>query len=213
LAAALVVTALFILPITVRNALVYRAFLPLNSNAGFAIYSANHPNQGVHFDQDYVAPLPNLDPSEWNYTWPNEAQWNSILIKETVRFVVEDPQRYLLLTLSRVPVFFNFWFSAESNLTGDLMRVLCFGLYLPFFIYGLLASRSIWKQASLIYLFALLYSAIHILTWASVRYRLPVDAALMPFAAYGILNLAGRFRFVQVLFPRVYMVSKKEEIA
>ena len=54
----LVVIALFILPWTVRNYRLYEAFLPLNSNAGYALYSANHPDHGTQFDQDYAAPLP-----------------------------------------------------------------------------------------------------------------------------------------------------------
>ena len=48
----------FILPWTVRNYAIYGSFLPLNSNAGYAFYSANHPNHGTQFDQDYAAPLP-----------------------------------------------------------------------------------------------------------------------------------------------------------
>ncbi len=52
------VAAIFVLPWTMRNYAVYDAFLPLNSNAGYALYSANHPDHGTRFDQDYAAPLP-----------------------------------------------------------------------------------------------------------------------------------------------------------
>ena len=38
-----------ILPWTYRNYRVYGQFLLLNSNAGFAMYSAQHPMHGVHF--------------------------------------------------------------------------------------------------------------------------------------------------------------------
>lgn len=34
----------------------------------------------------------------------------------------------------------------------------------------------------------------HILTWASIRYRLVVDAAFMPFAALAVVRLAQRIR-------------------
>jgi hypothetical protein len=36
------------------------------------------------------------------------------------------------------------------------------------------------------------YSLLHILTWAMPRYRLPVDAVALPFAALGILDFIGR---------------------
>jgi hypothetical protein len=43
-------------------------------------------------------------------------------------------------------------------------------------------------------LFMAFYSLLHIFTWAMSRYRLPVDAAALPLAAYGLLDLAGRVR-------------------
>jgi len=102
----------------------------------------------------------------------------------------------LMLSLSRVPIFFNFWFSAESNLSSNLMRVLSYGLYLPFFLYGLILSLRNWQRNSLIYLFGLVYSLMHILTWASVRYRLPIDAAMMPFAAFALIDVFQRLQSV-----------------
>ena len=189
-AIALGILAVFILPWTIRNYRAYGAFLPLNSNAGYALYSANHPDHGVHFDQDYAAPLP----PELRSQGLNEAEWNTALTRRGLAFMIEDPQRYLLLSLNRVSIFFNFWLLPESSISGNLMRLLSFGLYLPFFVFGLLRSRSSWRKCSLIYLFVLVYSLMHILTWSSVRYRLPVDAALMPFAALAVVEIAERIK-------------------
>jgi hypothetical protein len=46
----------------------------------------------------------------------------------------------------------------------------------------------------LLYAFMLFYSTLHILTWAMPRYRLPVDAAAMPFAALAFERVLGRVR-------------------
>jgi len=184
-ALSLAVMVILILPWTVRNYLVYSAFLPLNSNAGYALYAANHPNHGIHFDQDYVAPLPD----DLKNQGLNEAQWNTALTRRGLEFILTDPQRYALLSLSRVGIFFNFWFSPESSTLSNLMRLLSFGVYLPFFLIGLVRSLPERRRASLIYLFAVVYSLMHILTWASIRYRLPVDAAMMPFAALAVFEI------------------------
>ena len=40
--------------------------------------------------------------------------------------------------------------------------------------------------------FIAFYSALHIFTWAMVRYRLPVDAVALPFAALAVVDLASR---------------------
>lgn len=72
------------------------------------------------------------------------------------------------------------------------MRVLSFDLYLPFFVLCLVLSLRDWRRYSLLYLFALIYSAMHILTWTSIRYRLPVDAVMIPLAALAALDGAQR---------------------
>jgi hypothetical protein len=45
---------------------------------------------------------------------------------------------------------------------------------------------------ALLMLFMVVYSGIHILTWTLIRYRLPVDAVLIPFAALALVDLAQR---------------------
>ena len=45
---------------------------------------------------------------------------------------------------------------------------------------------------ALLYLFIGFYSLLHIMTWAMTRYRLPVDAVLLVFAALGIGDLIDR---------------------
>lgn len=40
--------------------------------------------------------------------------------------------------------------------------------------------------------FAFVYTGIHLLTWALIRYRLPVDAVLMPFAALAVSDVVQR---------------------
>jgi hypothetical protein len=59
----------------------------------------------------------------------------------------------------------------------------------------------------LLILLILSYSGVHILSWAHVRYRLPVDALLILFAAYAIASLVDRFRAQRVTpshrFPSV----------
>lgn len=182
----LLILAAFILPFTIRNYFVYGAFLPLNSNAGYALYSANHPDHGTSFMQSYAAPIPE------DLRGLDEARLSSKLMGMGFRFILQEPGRYLLLTLSRVPIFFKFWPSPESHPLSNVSRVLSFGLYLPFFLYGLFLSRRAWRCCSLLYLFGIMYSLMHILTWASIRYRLVIDAAFMPFAALAVVDLAGR---------------------
>jgi 4-amino-4-deoxy-L-arabinose transferase-like glycosyltransferase len=182
----LVIVALFIAPWTIRNCRAYGEFLLLNSNAGYAMYSAQAPAHGTLFISAHVEPIPP------EFEGLNEAQMDRALMRRGIQFVLDDPGRYALLTLSRVAVFFKFWPGPESSTMSNISRVLSYALYLPFFLYGLYLSRRNWRRCSLLYLFAVVYSALHILTWASIRYRIPIDAALMPFAALAVVDLASR---------------------
>lgn len=181
----------FVAPFTVRNYLVYDDFLLLNSNAGYAMYSAQHPMHGTSFREFEAVPLPG------GLRGLSEPEMDRVLVRQGIQFILDDPGRYLLLSLSRVRAFFEFWPTADTTLLHNIGRTGSFGLLLPFLLGGLiLAFRrpGFVRQNALLFLFASFYTVMHIMTWAMVRYRLPVDAALMPLAALAIVNLAGRMR-------------------
>jgi len=214
-----------IVPWTIRNYVVYGEFLLLNSNTGYAMYSAQHPMHGTNFREFDAAPLPEDLPRG------NEAQMDRDLMARGIQFVLNDPVRYLRLSLSRVRAYFEFWPTPDTTRLHNLGRVGSFGIALPFMVYGIAvsiqrASEKAKKRASekarvregekaderpshiqrplsgiehpasavrvaapdlvLILLFMAFYSALHIFTWAMVRYRLPVDAVAMPFAALAV---------------------------
>ena len=194
---ALLIVAAMILPWTVHN---YRAFnrpVLLNTNAGFAFFWANHPIHGTSF-------IPILPPETYRALIPpeliplDEASLDAALLRRGLEFVAEDPLRYARLSLSRSVEFFKFWPSPESGLLSNLSRVLSFGIALPFILWGLtLAAREIRagqfsgdaSAAILLYLFVMVYTMIHLLSWALIRYRLPVDAILVLFAALPLARI------------------------
>jgi 4-amino-4-deoxy-L-arabinose transferase-like glycosyltransferase len=188
-----------ILPFTYYNYTRFNRIVLLNTNAGYAFFLSNHPLYGTRF-------IPILDdyrvmfPEELKSASLDEAALDQELLGRGLQFVVDDPVRYLLLSLSRIPVYFTFWPTSDSGLMSNISRVGSIGLMLPFMLYGIfLALRRNWSwslfqhPAFLLILFALVYTGIHVLTWALVRYRLPVDAVLVIFAAVGIVDLVQRF--------------------
>lgn len=181
----LVIISAFILPWTIRNYIVYRGFLLLNSNVGWALFVANHPLQGNSFDPLLGVSLPD----EWRGM--NEDELNSRLMAAGIRFVLEDPIRFSRQSLDRFRNYFRFWPESNSSLISNVSRVLSFGLYLPFMLYGLYLSvrrllekgrsQSLAHNLTLLYLYIVIYSVMHLMSWAMHRYRLPVDAVMMVF--------------------------------
>jgi hypothetical protein len=199
--AAIGVLVISIAPFTLRNYAAYGQFLLLNSNAGYAMFSAQHPMHGTEFREFDAAPIPD------ELIGQNEAQLDKELMQRGLGFVIADPGRYLALSLSRVVDYFEFWPTPDTALINNIGRMGSIGLLLPFMLIGLwLAVRhggprliGGWhafaqSPLALIGLFMLVYSALHIFTWAMPRYRLPVDAVALPLAA---LALASVFNWLR----------------
>lgn len=195
-----VIIVMMILPFTIYNYSRFGHFVLLNTNSGYAFFWANHPIYGTHFQsiltsgsyQDLIpVELRNLD----------EAALDQALLKRGIQFVIDDPIRYVLLSISRIPVYFMFWPSKDSGTISNLSRVASFGILWPFMLYGLFRSiadrklplvNRLTSPPFLLILFVAIYTLIHLLSWALIRYRLPVDAVLLVFAAVAFVDLAQR---------------------
>ena len=207
-----------ILPFTLYNYLRFNRFVLLNTNAGYAFFWANHPVYGTRFEP--ILPpergtYQSLIPAELRHL--DEASLDQQLLKRGLQFVLDDPVRYLRLSLSRIPGYFMFWPSSESSMISNFSRVGSFGLLWPFMLYGLLITLfsrpptfqppnasdrrglliegfNFSSPAFLLILFSGVYTAIHLLSWALIRYRLPVDAVMLVFASLAIVDLVQRFQ-------------------
>jgi 4-amino-4-deoxy-L-arabinose transferase-like glycosyltransferase len=185
-----VMIILLVAPWTIRNYLVYRGFLLLNSNAGYALFASNNPNLGTDWRNDeVVVPVPK------ELAGQNEAELDRALTQRGIEYILKDPKRYLWLTLDKTLEYFKFWPSSESSRISNLNRVLSFGLYLPFMFLGLCLSFSRWRSFVVLYLFIVIHTGIHLLSWPAPRYRLPVDAVLMVFAGLALYELARQIKY------------------
>jgi 4-amino-4-deoxy-L-arabinose transferase-like glycosyltransferase len=205
----------FILPITFYNYQRFHRFVLVNTNSGYAFFWGNNPIYGTKF-------IPILSTSEYQAMIPeevrhlDEAALDSELLGRGIQFVVQDPKRFVLLSLSRIPPYFMFWYSPESSTLSNISRIGSFGIFLPFMLYGLFLGikktssflNLVTSPQGLLILFALFYSGIHILIWTLIRYRLPVDAVLIPFAGLALFDVAQR---LSLKFPIVQRLIKVGE--
>jgi len=198
-----------ILPFTYFNFARFHRFVLLNTNAGYALYFGNHPSYGTKF-------IPILPPYAYVRMIPkelrslDEAALDQALLGKSIEIIAGDPIRYLKLSISRIPAYFTFWPSPESGLLSNLSRMASFGLFLPFMVYGLFLAMNkrqmriisyIRNPITLLILFVLFYTLIHLLTWTLIRYRLPVDAVLIIFAGYSIFEITRHFKPFRPLGP------------
>ncbi len=208
----LAVVAAMILPFTAYNFSRFGRFVLLNTNAGYAFFWANHPIYGTQFEEILTSTTyAELIPQELTYL--DEAALDQALLRQGLQFVIQDPARYLLLSLSRIPVYFKFWPSPDDGMISNISRVFSFGLLWPFMLYGLFRSGKILLSASrrwkdlvssplfLLYTFIVVYTAIHLLSWALIRYRLPVDAVSLIFSGLAFYDLVPRLLPRRIQIP------------
>ncbi len=108
--AVLGVLAAMILPFTVRNYLAFKQFVLLNTNSGYVFFWSNHPIQGTNFKSILPADDPSyqqLIPVELRSL--NEAALDKALMRRGIQFVLDDPVRFILLSISRIKDYFLFW--------------------------------------------------------------------------------------------------------
>ena len=208
LASALTLT-LLIAPFVVRNYRLFGVIGMPNTNVGINFFWDNHPIYGTQYEAvlspEHGVSYQELIPPELRGL--NDALLDRALLARGVQIVVDDPVRYLLLCLSRIPIYFQFWPTPQSTFLSNAARLLSFGVFLPFMLYGIwlvvkarvkaevkaeaclpstLASTS---ALTLILAFIVIYTAVHLLSWANVRYRLPVDAVLLIFAGLALARI------------------------
>jgi len=195
----LAVVAAMIIPFSIYNTARFGQFVLLNTNSGYAFYWGNHPYYGTHFqpilsEEEYQQLLPQ------DQLYLDEAALDKELLRRGLQFVLDDPVRYLQLSLSRIPPYFEFLPSADSGTISNLSRVFSFGILWPFMLAGLILawrrrSHRFWDAIAstkfLLVLFALVYTVIHVLTWTLIRYRLPVDAVFLVFAGLAFNRIAA----------------------
>ena len=209
------IVILGIIPWSIRNYRVFHQFVLLNTNAGYAFYLANHPVFGNNFSNELVQEVSwgSLIPQE--FLGMDEARLEKELMHRAVQSIVDDPGRYLLLSLSRFEAQFRFWPSPDSSVISNISRVGSFGLFLPFMCYGFwlmtfrpekyilyetsftgnkFSKMITWlKTPVALWLgFFCIYTLIHLASWAAIRYRLATDSVMIIFAAVGIVDLYDR---------------------
>lgn len=121
----------------------------------------------------------------------NEVDLDNALMRLAMHNIATNPGRFLLLSINRIGTFYRFWPEPFSSTINNIARTVSFTICLPFMIAGLGISLQRPRRWLLLYLFIASYTLIHIISWPGIRYRLPVDAALVPFAALALVSMVS----------------------
>ncbi len=192
---------LVIAPVTVRNAVVGRDFVPISSHGGINFWIGNHPHALGTFD---LPPGIRGTPEQVNLIdssrLANQAAGRSLSPSEVsaywfrrgLEYIRDNPGEYAGLLGRKVHMFWNrveiplnvnFHFLQRSS---PLLRIplMHFGLISPLAILGMGLSVRRWRRAAPAASFVLVYFLSAVVFFVSGRYRIPATPILIVFASY-----------------------------
>lgn len=176
-----------------RNYLVFKAFIPLGTEAGPVMYAAYHPYKGKILDKCVQ------DPVTTGYTPASEYDACRYLLKETRKSIQKDPSKLY----KYIPLKVMYFFSVFDWLAFIKDGVEIQGAYnfssafiIPLFLLG--AVVILFKRRGFTDLILLAPMAYYVLISALVmgipRTRLPVEPYMIIFAAFFMVYLYDKMR-------------------
>ncbi len=183
------IIALAMLPLTIRNYQLWGHFALSEAQFGHVFWNGNHPGHMGNFHPFKVFPIP-----EEVLALHNDVLITNTLLRMAIQNILADPWNFVLLTVTRLREFFVFWPTEDSSLQANLLRVLSFGLIVPFALYGIMTNLRRFGELAPIYLFFVIHTGIYAVTWTMVRYRVPMDPFFILFAAYTLLRIYDLLR-------------------
>lgn len=193
-AAAACLYAAFLSPWWIRNAVVLDAFVPFTTSSAQNLYLGNNPgntNAGVDWSKD-VEP----DAAARMLAMQNEVERQRAFAKRATDYIKQDPAAFLRNAAKKFVRLWNLVPNAAEFNRGlyAAASALSFGTVLALALIGAWRRRQQWRALLPLYLVIAYFTLTHIVTIASLRYRLPIEPILILLAAEPLAALAKRLR-------------------
>jgi 4-amino-4-deoxy-L-arabinose transferase-like glycosyltransferase len=185
--------ALTVAPWTIRNWIAFRAFVPVATSGGLALFQGNAPLTRQEVYDRYEAVHGRID----QYRYARAEGWKAIRDRQ--------PAWALEKLRDQMP---NFWeadslalihikrgaYGAVPPAAALVAAVVVLGPYLVLLV-GFVAGVALLpldRIRGLLLAFLVCYNALHVVTHGFARYRLPVMPVVFVFAAAGFVGWSGR---------------------
>ncbi len=189
-------------PWIIRNYQHFGTIVITTSGSGQVLWEGNNPcnkTGGVaEHDWNYNDGLPeNLGELEID-------RWKK---KQAIDFITSSPSTFIDLAFKKIVRFWHFWPNDPQFQTWKYIAV-SLASFVPVLFFALISIVTLkkqWRKTSLIWLFVLYYTMLHMVTIGSIRYRLPLEPLLIALAAASLSVIIGRIRnvFRQGTFFRI----------
>ena len=205
--------ALPVIPLTVRNMVIGKDFVPISTNGGLNFYIGNNPNEE---QTRAIRPGPDWDalqalPKKENPNAKPSAQ-STFFYGKSIRYALENPVAYSKLLFKKTIMFVtaiegrrnhDLYFYRDYSTLYSALLFKCgplafpFGLVFPLAIFGLLRRKREHNIALLCFFFTAQFLAV-IAFFVCARYRITAMPVIIIFAAYGAVEIWSTIRKRQI---------------
>jgi len=175
-------------PWWIRNYTIFDRFVPFTTSSGANFYLGNNNMNkygGCDWLKDanttFVKSMKNLSELEKNQRFKEKA----------VRFIYDNPSRFVELMWLKIKRFYNIQFNNEDLRKSflNVISIFSYGTIFMMFLLSIVLNLKNWRKFSAIYMLFLYFTLIHVIVIASLRYRLPLEPFMILMASYSFVYL------------------------
>lgn len=194
LAVASCLFALFMSPWWIRNGVTLGAFVPFTTSSAQNLYLGNNPNNtdggidwATNVERARVAAIATL---------PDELARQRAFGKAARDYIVNNPGIFLRNAATKFVRFWNVIPNADQFRGGFYATIsaISFGPVLALAIVAALRLHRQWRMLAPIYLIVGYFTFVHVVTIASLRYRIPLEPLLIVLATEPLAAAVAVFR-------------------
>lgn len=175
--------AAFMSPWWIRNAMLLHSFVPFTTSSALNLYVGNNPhnsNAGIDWATD-------VEPEVFAKinALPDELARQRAFSKAALDYIKENPATFLRAAAKKFVRFWNIIPNAAEFRSGlySVISALSFGPNLALALVCAVRWRRQWRLLAPLYLIVGYFTFVHVVTIASLRYRLPLEPLLIIMAA------------------------------
>jgi len=186
--------AAFMSPWWIRNATLLGTFVPFTTGSALNLYLGNNshnPEAGIDWASD-------VEPGVFAtiLALPNEMERQRAFGEAAMNYIKNNPTAFIRAAVKKFVRFWNVIPNAREFKSG-LYSVISAASFGPILLLALICVVRRWRQWRLVvplYLLIGYFTLVHVITIASLRYRLPIEPILILLAAEPLGALFERIR-------------------